>query len=105
MKNETQDRLISSEDLNGQEMVLHAQATADLNLPFPTLTDREREIALLLARGDINREIAKALGISIKTVDTHRGHILKKLGLRHNVDLARYALRMGYVTLGEVAEA
>ncbi len=67
--------------------------------PFPALTSRERQIASMLAVGFVNREIADNLDISIKTVDTHRGHILKKLGLRNNVELAREALRVGLVTL------
>jgi DNA-binding CsgD family transcriptional regulator len=66
--------------------------------PFPELTPREREIALLMARGDSPAEIAKGLGMSVKTYDTHRGHLLKKLGCRHNVDLARLAVRRGYLT-------
>ena len=65
--------------------------------PLSVLTTREREVALLLARGDTNREISTALGISIKTIDTHRGHILKKLELRGNVALTRWAIRNGLV--------
>lgn len=64
---------------------------------FPELTAREREVALLIARGEPNREIATALGVSIKTVDTHRLHILKKLACRNNVELARLAIRRGHV--------
>ena len=67
------------------------------NGPFPELTEREREVALLLAAGATNREIADQMEISIKTVDTHRGHVLKKLGLRNNVALARHAIRSGYM--------
>lgn len=63
------------------------------------LTAREQEIALLLGRGDTNREISSALNISIKTVDTHRGHVLKKLACRNNVALARYLLRESKVSL------
>lgn len=62
------------------------------------LTAREREVALMLARGDNNHEIAKALGISVKTVDTHRGHLLEKLECRNNVALARLAIREGRVS-------
>lgn len=75
------------------------EAGEELKLEFPALTSREREVALLLAVGKTNREIAKDLGISIKTIDTHRGHILKKLELRNNVELARMAIREGYVQL------
>lgn len=64
---------------------------------FPELSPREREVALRLAMGDRNSEVAETLGISIKTVDTHRGHLLKKLRCRNNVDLARLAIRRGYV--------
>jgi DNA-binding CsgD family transcriptional regulator len=63
------------------------------------LSKREREIALMLAEGKTNREIAAWLFISIKTVDTHRGHILHKLQLRHNVALVRFCIKEGHVTL------
>jgi DNA-binding NarL/FixJ family response regulator len=46
-----------------------------------------------------NREIAEHLAISIKTVDTHRGHVLKKLALRNNSELTRFAVKYGYVAL------
>lgn len=67
--------------------------------PFKELTRREREIARLLALGATNGEIVQALGIGIKTVDTHRGHLMRKLNLRNNVELARAALRNGFVSL------
>lgn len=73
----------------------------DSNQPvnkWDTLTNREKEVALLLGRGDTNREIAKALGISIKTVDTHRGHLLDKLELANNAKLVLYLVREGHVT-------
>jgi len=63
------------------------------------LTAREAEVAGYLAVGATNHEIAETCGISIKTVDTHRAHILDKLGVRNNVELARHALREGWVTL------
>lgn len=62
------------------------------------LTVREREVALMLGRGDTNREISKALGVSIKTVDTHRGHLLKKLACANNAKLVLYLVREGRVT-------
>ena len=67
--------------------------------PASALTRREQQVMELLARGKTNREIATQLDISIKTIDTHRGHLLKKLGLRNNSDIARFALRHGYVTV------
>lgn len=66
--------------------------------PYPDLSARELEVAMMLATGNTNREIAEAMGISIKTVDTHRGHVLKKLGLRNNVALVKRMIRDGVVT-------
>lgn len=61
------------------------------------LTERQRDVALLLARGKFNAEIAKELSCSIKTVDTHRGSALARLGLRNNVELALLAIRQGLI--------
>lgn len=66
--------------------------------PARALTRRELQVMELLANGMTNREIAVQLEISLKTVDTHRGHVLKKLGLRNNSELTRFAVRHGYVT-------
>lgn len=67
--------------------------------PFGALTKREREVARELAVGRKNREIAEQLQIALKTVDTHRMHLLEKVGVRNNVELARAALRWELVTL------
>lgn len=56
------------------------------------LSNREFQVMCLLASGHSNKEVAEKLCISLKTVDTHRSHILKKLGLRNNSDLARFAM-------------
>ena len=61
------------------------------------LSPRESEVLDRLASGATNREIADELSISVKTVDTHRGHLLKKLRLRNNSDLTRFAIRVGRV--------
>jgi two-component system, NarL family, invasion response regulator UvrY len=66
--------------------------------PASALSKRELEVMEMIARGMTNREIAEHLGISIKTIDTHRGHMLKKLQLRNNADVTRFALRHGYVS-------
>jgi DNA-binding NarL/FixJ family response regulator len=57
------------------------------------LTEREREVVRLLARGQPNRQVATALGISVKTVESHRANVMKKLELASIVDLVRYAIR------------
>lgn len=61
------------------------------------LSPRQIEVYLQLAIGERHEDIAKRLSISVKTVDTHRGHVLKILQLRNNTDLARYALAHGHV--------
>lgn len=66
--------------------------------PLAALSPREVEVATALAHGLGNREIAKSMGISIKTVDTHRGHVLKKLKLKGNVALVYFMIRNGLVT-------
>lgn len=73
----------------------------DLSGQHPTaiLTAREQQVMEMLSRGMTNREIAEYLAISIKTVDTHRGHVLKKLGLRNNSELTRFAVKHGYVSV------
>lgn len=61
------------------------------------LSKREFQVMSYLAQGLTNREIADILNISVKTVDTHRGHVLKKLKLRNNSDITRFAIQHGYV--------
>jgi DNA-binding NarL/FixJ family response regulator len=65
--------------------------------PGGELTTRELEIVRLIADSYTAKEIAQMLSISPKTVDSHRGHILKKLGMRDRVALIRYAIRRGWV--------
>ena len=61
--------------------------------PSKRLTKREREIVQLLAEGRSNKEVADALGISVRTAETHRASILRKLSLASVADLVRYAIR------------
>lgn len=58
-----------------------------------TLTHREREVVQLIAEGRINKEIARMLEISVKTVETHRATAMHKLKLRTTAELVRYAIR------------
>lgn len=64
---------------------------------YETLTTRQREIAKLLAFGLTCREIAEQLEVDVKTADSHRGKILEKLHLRNVAELARDAIRAGFV--------
>lgn len=67
--------------------------------PASALTPREKEVAQLYAEGHSTRQIAERLHISMKTVGTHREHILAKLDLEGIADLTRYALRTGLIAL------
>lgn len=64
-----------------------------------TLTGREVEVLQLLAGGKRVKEIAKALGISVKTVESHRQNIMDKLEIHSGIELTRYALREGLASV------
>ena len=69
--------------------------------PVPStgnLTSRERSVAQQIAEGRINKQVAHALGVSIKTIESHRSNIMHKLKLRTTADLVRYAVRNNIVT-------
>lgn len=64
---------------------------------FAPLSNREREVAELLLQGMGNQEVADRLSISVTTVQTHRAHIMEKLGLGNFGEFIRYAIRMGVI--------
>ena len=66
---------------------------------FFGLTERERDILKLIAQGRSNQEIADLFVISISTVQTHRTHIMAKLGLHSRTELVKFALRRGIISL------
>ena len=72
-----------------------AEADAQRRAKEDPLSDREREVLRLLALGHTNQEIAKELFISVRTAETHRAHIMQKLGLNTRAELVRYALVNG----------
>ena len=65
--------------------------------PLDSLSNREVQVLRRLSLGQTNREIAEAYCLSIKTVDTYRSRLLKKLNLRNNADLSRFAIQMGLI--------
>lgn len=67
------------------------------------LSDREREVLKLVAEGYTNREIADALVISIKSVETYRSRVMDKLGLSSRAELVRFALECGFLGAGRSA--
>lgn len=62
------------------------------------LSHREREVLQLVAEGHTTKQIAKSLDLSPKTVDSHREHIMEKLGIRNIAGLTKYAVREGLTT-------
>jgi len=66
---------------------------------FEDLTPRQREVLQLVAEGRSSKEIAGRLRISVSTVDSHRHHIMKKLGVTSVADLVKVAIRAGLTTL------
>ena len=72
-----------------------AEAEAHARVEADPLSEREREVMRLLALGHTNQEIAKMLYISVRTAETHRAHIMQKLGLGTRAELVRYALVNG----------
>jgi DNA-binding NarL/FixJ family response regulator len=65
--------------------------------PVEPLTPREQEVLKLIAEAHTNREIGAILHLAEKTVESHRGNLLRKLGMRDRVELVRYAIRRGLV--------
>ncbi len=78
---------------------LQRVGAGDNKATYDGLTNREREILKLIAEGHTNQEIAELLVLSVATVQTHRAHIMAKLGLHNPVELIKYAIRRGFITL------
>ncbi len=71
----------------------------DMNDPYKELTDREREMLKLVVEGYKTRQIAEMLSITPKTVEAHKTSLMKKLGIHSNLELVKYALRRGIISL------
>jgi len=67
-------------------------------VPVDVLTSRQREILQLVAEGKSTKDVAQMLGLSIKTVETHRSQIMDRLAIRDLAGLVRYAVRTGLVS-------
>lgn len=89
------ERLSEKLEANGIRV---EEAPLDL---YQTLTTREREILQMAAEGRSSTEIGNKLGISPRTVELHRSRFLKKLGLRNQAELVRYAIRRGILPMDE----
>ncbi len=80
-------------DEAAESLALRVAKGSDGKSPLDSLSMRELQVLRRLAMGQTNREIALAYHISIKTVDTYRARLLKKLGLRNNAELSRFAMQ------------
>ncbi len=67
--------------------------------PYDRLTTRERQVLQLIAEGKTNRAIAGDLRLAVKTVDTHRSRLMRKLNIHDQTSLVKFALRKGIVSL------
>jgi DNA-binding NarL/FixJ family response regulator len=71
----------------------------DVRRPLHKLTERQVQVLRMVAEGHRTRDIAITLGLSVKTVESHRGEIMKRLRVHDVVSLVRYALRVGLIPL------
>ena len=96
----TQGMRYLSPPLTENAIEAYLQRSQDQNFdPYETLTDRERQILQLVAEGMSGTEIAKRLVISSRTVEVHRSKLMRKLGLKGEKDLIRFALRRGIIPM------
>jgi DNA-binding NarL/FixJ family response regulator len=75
------------------DILTRSEGTSGANHPGQRLSPREREIVQLVAEGKTNKEVGDALGISVRTAETHRASVLRKLSLDSVAGLVRYAVR------------
>jgi DNA-binding NarL/FixJ family response regulator len=87
--------VILKSDLSGLGAAVAAAVA--VRQPLQGLSPRQREVLRLMADGRTTREIAQLLAISVKTVEAHRGELMRRLGIRHVAGLTRYAMRVGLV--------
>jgi two-component system response regulator NreC len=83
---------------NLARVIVEGVTNASDSEPQSILSEREKQVVRLVADGMSSREIADQLGLSVKTVDTHRANIMEKLGIHSSAELVKYAIREGIVT-------
>lgn len=80
------------------ESILSPEAATAGKTPVESLSPREREVLQQVARGFTNQQIADEVGLSVKTIESYRARLMKKLGLKERSDLVRLAIEMGLIT-------
>jgi DNA-binding NarL/FixJ family response regulator len=86
----------SAIDITNRQRGLSAPDQQTVRLVF-SLTERERQVLVLIAQGCSTKETASQLGICYKTADSHRSRILEKLGVHETASMVRYAIRAGLI--------
>ena len=86
----------SAIDITDRKRGIFTPDQASVRLVF-SLTERERQVLVLIAQGKSTKETASQLGISYKTADSHRSRILEKLGIHETASMVRYAIRAGLI--------
>jgi DNA-binding NarL/FixJ family response regulator len=94
IKDATRDRMYFSPMIS--QIVVDAYRNKDSPESDP-LTPREREVLQLIAEGQKTKQVAATLGISLKTAESHRTHLMKKLDIHDTAGLVRYAVRRGLI--------
>lgn len=91
--------LYLSPSLNERAIQAYLQRSQDARAddPFASLTGREREVFQLAAEGQSNPQIAERLSLSARTVEMHRANLMKKLGLKSQTELVKYAVKRGVI--------
>jgi len=82
--------------LNLTVLLLAVRSAIEARVPLFKLTSRQMEVMRLVASGYRTREVAQALNLSEKTVETHRHQLMRKLGFESTASLVRYAMRCGF---------
>jgi two-component system, NarL family, response regulator NreC len=113
LKSAPQDELMSAiESVAKGDAYLHPSATKRLmeeylgsvkhdgSNTYNLLSDREKEVLTLIAKGYSNKEIAEQLVISVKTVETHKGNLMEKLQMKTRPELVEYAVKKGLLGYG-----
>ncbi|MCC6677763.1 MAG: response regulator transcription factor [Phycisphaerales bacterium] len=80
------------------ESILFPHAQSPGKSPIDSLSERELEVLRAVARGFTNQRIADEIGLSVKTVESYRARLMKKLGLKERADLVRLAIELGLLT-------
>jgi DNA-binding NarL/FixJ family response regulator len=94
IKDATRDRMYFSPMIS--QIVVDAYRNKD-SVESDPLTPREREVLQLIAEGQKTKQVAATLGISLKTAESHRTHLMKKLDIHDTAGLVRYAVRRGLI--------